>query len=116
MKPRTYTLDQAAALLNLGRNTLARRLREAGILDRRNLPRGRYRGNARLMRVETGTYHHPIIGWTHYGRTEITDAGLDHIADRLGIDIERLPADGDPLASAGKRNMNQNATSYSRSF
>ena len=87
---RTYTLDQAAALLNLGRNTLTRRLRDAGVLGRDNLPAGRYRGG-KWLRVKTGTYHHPITGWTHYGRTEITDAGLDHIARKLGIDIDHLP-------------------------
>ena len=87
----TYTLDQAAALLNLGRNTLARRLRDAGVLGRDNLPAGRYRGNTRLVLVATGVYQHPVIGWTHYGRTEFTDAGLDHIADRLGIAIDHLP-------------------------
>ncbi|SDG27519.1 regulatory protein, Fis family [Onishia taeanensis] len=88
---RSYSLDQAAGLLNIGRNTLARRLREAGVLGDDNLPMGRYRGNTRLVLVATGTYWHPICGWTHYGRTEFTDAGLDHIADRLGINIEHLP-------------------------
>lgn len=88
---RTYSLDQAAGLLNIGRNTLARRLREAGVLGADNLPAGRYRGNTRLVLVATGTYWHPICGWTHYGRTELTDAGLDHVADRLGIAIDHLP-------------------------
>ncbi|MCK0744140.1 phage antirepressor KilAC domain-containing protein [Chromohalobacter nigrandesensis] len=92
MQQRTYTLDQAAALLNLGRNTLARRLRGAGVLGTDNLPAGAYRGRATLVTVATGTYWHPICGWTHYGRTEFTDAGLDHIADRLGIEIDHLPA------------------------
>ncbi|KAA0011164.1 hypothetical protein F0A17_13640 [Billgrantia pellis] len=87
---RTYTLDQAAALLNLGRNTLTRRLRQAGMLGPDNLPAGAYRGG-RLLRVKTGTYRHPVAGWTHYGRTEVTDAGLDHIATKLGIDLARLP-------------------------
>ena len=91
MRHRTYTLDQAAPLLNLGRNTLARRLREAGVLGDDNLPVGRYRGNTRLVLVATGVYWHPICGWTHYGRTELTDAGLDHVADRLGIAIDYLP-------------------------
>ena len=86
----TYTLDQAAALLNLGRNTLTRRLRDAGVLGRDNLPAGRYRGG-KYLAVKTGVFHHPVAGWTHYGRTEITDAGLDHIADRLGIAIDHLP-------------------------
>ncbi|SFT54741.1 hypothetical protein [Halomonas saccharevitans] len=96
MRHRTYTLDQAASLLNLDRNTLARRLREAGVLGNDNLPAGPYRrnrrGNTRLVLVATGVYWHPICGWTHYGRTELTDAGLDHVADRLGITIDHLPA------------------------
>lgn len=93
--PRTYRLDHAAALLNMGRNTLARRLRAAGVLGRDNLPAGPYRnkrrGATRLMVVATGIYHHPACGWTHYGRTEFTDAGLDYIARKLGVDIETLP-------------------------
>ncbi|MGM0985396.1 MAG: hypothetical protein ACQEXI_00200 [Pseudomonadota bacterium] len=91
MHHRTYTLDQAAPLLNLGRNTLARRLRDAGVLGPDNLPAGPYRGRVSLVIVATGTYWHPICGWTHYGRTEFTDAGLDHIAQKLGIDLARLP-------------------------
>lgn len=91
MSHRTYTLDQAAALLNLGRNTLARRLRETGVLGTDNLPAGPYRGRVSLVLVATGTYWHPICGWTHYGRTEFTDAGLDHIAHKLGIALARLP-------------------------
>lgn len=94
MHHRTYTLDQAAPLLNLGRNTLARRLREAGVLGSDNLPAGPYRGRVNLVVVATGTYWHPICGWTHYGRTEFTDAGLDHIARKLGIDLARLPHAG----------------------
>ncbi|MBD3895270.1 hypothetical protein IEI94_05335 [Halomonas sp. ML-15] len=91
MPQRTYSLDQAAALLNQGRNTLARRMREAGVLGADNLPATRYRGNTRLMVVATGTYWHPICGWTHYGRTEFTDAGLDHIAAKLGLELAPLP-------------------------
>ncbi|SFT96413.1 hypothetical protein [Halomonas saccharevitans] len=87
----TYPLDQAAPLLNLGRNTLARRLRDVGVLGPDNLPAGPYRGRVALVIVATGTYWHPICGWTHYGRTEFTDAGLDHIARKLGIDLARLP-------------------------
>lgn len=93
MKYRTYTLDQAAALLNMGRNTLAQRMREAGFLGSDNLPTGPYRGKTQWLLVATGTYHHPICGWTHYGRTELTDAGLDLVARKLGVDIEHLPQD-----------------------
>lgn len=94
MHHRTYTLDQAAPLLNLGRNTLARRLRQAGILGRDNLPAGPYRGRVHLVIVATGTFWHPICGWTHYGRSEFTDAGLDHIARKLGITLAPLPHAG----------------------
>lgn len=92
--PRTYTLHQAAPLLNLGRNTLAHRLRAAGVLGKDNLPAGRYRGQTRLMQVATGTYWHPACGWTHYGCTQFTDAGLDHIARQLDIPLARLPHPG----------------------
>lgn len=91
MPYRTYTLDQAAPLLNMGRNTLASRMRDAGILGPDNLPTGTYRGKTQWLLVATGTYHHPVIGWTHYGRTELTDAGLDHVAQKLGVSIQHLP-------------------------
>lgn len=85
MKPSTYTLDQAAARLNIGRNTLARRLRdEARMLDRQNLPTPRYRGS-RYMRVRVTGYDHPVRGRCESHRVLFTDQGLRHVAHALHL-------------------------------
>lgn len=73
-----YTFDQAAALLNMGRNTLIRRLREKGMLGKDNLPAGRWRGHG-AFRVITRTYTHPVLGYRHYGKTLITKVGFAEI-------------------------------------
>lgn len=79
-----YTFDQSAALLNMGRNTLIRRLREEGMLGKDNLPAGRWRGHG-AFRVITRTYTHPVLGYRHYGRTVITPKGLDAVRRKLGM-------------------------------
>lgn len=82
-----YSLKKAAALLGMGRNTLARTLRDEGILGEDNLPAGRYLGGPYLT-VKTTTYHHPVLGYTHGGKTLITERGLDWIAKRLGVQFD----------------------------
>ena len=79
-----YTFDQAAALLNMGRNTLIRRLREEGMLGKDNLPTSRWRGRG-VFRVITKMYRHPVAGYSHYGRTVITVKGLNAVSRKLGI-------------------------------
>lgn len=78
----SYSFDAAAARLNTGRNTLMRKLREFGLLTPENLPAGRER-NGPHFRVRHGVYQHPVTGWTQYSRTEVTEQGLDYIADLL---------------------------------
>lgn len=86
MSPQIYTLDDAAARLNIGRNCLARRLREeARMLDACNLPTPRYRGS-RLMRVRVSGYDHPTRGRQEYSRVLFTPQGLRHIARALHLD------------------------------
>ena len=87
-----YTFDQAAALLNMGRNTLIRRLREEGMLGKDNLPTGRWRGRG-VFRVITRMYQHPVAGYSHYGRTVITANGLNTVSQKLGL--AQLPPNGD---------------------
>src|SRR5690625_1034714 len=78
----TYSFDAAAARLNTGRNTLMRKLRELGLLTPESLPAGRER-NGPHFRVRHGVYQHPVTGWTHYSRTEVTEQGLAYIARLL---------------------------------
>lgn len=77
-----HTFDQAAALLDTGRNTLARELRRLNMLDKHNMPAGRFRGKG-IFVVKTGTYDHPTNGKTSYTKTLITDRGLELIRYRL---------------------------------
>lgn len=82
----TYSLKEAAQLLNMGRNTLARQMKDQGILGPDNLPTGRHLGGPHLV-VKTTGYYHPILGYTHHGSTQVTEQGLDWLADRLGVAI-----------------------------
>lgn len=86
MRREIYTLDQASAALNIGRNTLARRLRDdAHMLDKNNRPTSRYRGSP-YMRVEHKSFHHPDKGRVPYTRVLFTRRGLRHIARVLDLD------------------------------
>lgn len=82
MATTAYSFDAAAARLGLGRNRLIARLRELELIDENNLPRGQERRSPNF-RVRQGMYNHPIKGWTHYARTEITQQGLRYIERRL---------------------------------
>lgn len=77
-----YTFDQAAALLDTGRNKLARELRRLKMLDQHNMPAGQYRGQG-IFVVKTGTYEHPTRGKSPYSKTLITDKGLEIIKFRF---------------------------------
>lgn len=92
-----YTFDQAAGLLNIGRNTLIRQLRDQGMLCRQNLPTGRWRGSG-VFAVQMSFYRHPTLGQRPYGRTKITTRGLDVIAYKLGARPVRMNSDGLPVA------------------
>jgi len=56
-----HTITEAAALLDIGRNTLARELRRLKMLDKHNMPAGPFRGKG-IFVVKTGTYEHPTRG------------------------------------------------------
>lgn len=77
-----HTITEAAALLDIGRNTLARELRRLKMLDKHNMPAGPFRGKG-IFVVKTGTYEHPTRGKTPYTKTLITDRGLELIRHRL---------------------------------
>lgn len=84
-----YTLQEAAALLGTGRNTLCKRLRELGMLDAQNLGTRPHTSTGRLI-VELKAYENPGLGTERpYGKTLVTERGLLYIANRLGIRIQR---------------------------
>lgn len=82
----TYTLEQAAKILNQGRNTFTRQLKDLGLLGADNLPAGKFMNRGWFV-VQPCSYHHPVVGLRHYGRTHITPNGLEYIARQLGVSI-----------------------------
>lgn len=102
----TYTFDQAAALLDLGRNTLTRRLRDLKLLDKHNMPTGPYRGRG-LFEVANGTFQNAGQESRPYTKTLITEKGMGVIRLKLtqsalssGTD-EKIP--GSPLEPVSDR-------------
>jgi hypothetical protein len=101
MSQRTYSLSETAAKLDIGRNTMTRHLRELGVLDRQNLPAGRYREDPRLV-VRKRRYTHPVTGLTEYGRTEVTEDGVRFISQILSTHWEHGAAPANPLPPTPK--------------
>lgn len=97
----THSLSEAAAKLNVGRNTMTRQLRELGVLDRNNLPAGRYRGDPRFV-VRPKRFNHPVTGPTDYGRTDVTDAGVQLISRLLRTHWENGEKPAEPLPPTPK--------------
>lgn len=77
-----YTLDQAADMLHIGRNTLTKELRNKGVFDTTNKPQGRYSG-AGLFVVAHKQFIHPTKGAQTYHRTLVTPKGLQVLEKML---------------------------------
>jgi len=87
-----YTLQEAAALLGTGRNTLCKQMREIGMLDASNVATRPHTSTGRLV-VELKAYENPGLGTERiYGKTLVTERGLLYIANRLNIRIQREAA------------------------
>ncbi|WP_422101881.1 phage antirepressor KilAC domain-containing protein [Vreelandella sp.] len=87
-----YTLQEAAALLGTGRNTLCKRLRELGMLDASNVATRPHTSTGRLV-VESKSFEHNGLGIERpYGKTLVTERGLLYIANRLNIRLQREAA------------------------
>jgi phage antirepressor YoqD-like protein len=77
----TFTLQQAARLLNVGTRSLFEQLRREHILDENNLPYGRYTA-AGYFQVRT-TYYTNGTGDHARGRTLVTVKGLQWLEQKL---------------------------------
>ncbi len=89
MKPLTpvqknLTLKQVAERLSLKRPRLIARMREAGLLDAKALPRHPERDRA-FLKTHDGHWYHPTLGLQYSQSTRITPRGLNWLADLLGI-------------------------------
>jgi len=78
MKPQaaTYPVKDVAKMLGIGTNKLFRRLREAKVLNKENIPYQSYISRG-LFSVYHGTWNHPVTGTHHYAKTQITDQGIN---------------------------------------
>lgn len=70
-----YTLDQAASLLHVGRNTMTKILRKKGVFDAVNKPQGRFSG-AGFFVLKERSWYHPEHGSQWYSKTLVTEEGL----------------------------------------
>lgn len=82
MAQRTYTVQQAADELGVGKQRLFRWLREQRVIDAANLPYSHYRDQG-LLRVRYGHWRHPQTGTHTYARPLITQRGLEWLRRRL---------------------------------
>ncbi|MNR27201.1 Phage antirepressor protein KilAC domain protein [compost metagenome] len=79
-------LQQTAARLSITRPALIRRLREADLLDKHNLPRHPTRDRLYLQ-TRDGNWYHPELGMQYTRSTRVTQAGVRWLAEKLGIDL-----------------------------
>jgi phage antirepressor YoqD-like protein len=79
------SLKYTAQRLGIGHRELMKRMREAGLLDRHNLPANPEMTKAWLVTREN-RYYHPEHGLQYPRTTRVTDAGIPWLAQRLGIE------------------------------
>ena len=90
--PREYTLAQAAKALGTGRTRLCRDLKARKILDQHCLPYLTSDVEAGRLRVKLKRHNgNPQINNGNgqiYGKTYVTEKGLQWLADLMGVEIE----------------------------
>ena len=77
----SFSINEAAKLLNTGQNKLFLLLREDKILNNSNLPYQTYIDQG-FFKVSERTFPHPICGPRHYGKTFVTDKGIEWLKHR----------------------------------
>lgn len=82
MPGRVYTVQEAAAELDIGSGRLFRWLREQRVIDAGNRPYIHFRERG-LIKVRYGTWHHPKTGDHQYARPIFTERGLAWLRERL---------------------------------
>ncbi|MCJ8168658.1 phage antirepressor KilAC domain-containing protein [Atopomonas sediminilitoris] len=86
------TLDQAAALLNVGPRKLRQRLRVLGILNHAGELTSRYREAGHLFTDCRSRWNPAINAYAHYGVVMVTERGLRWLADQLGVSVSQKDA------------------------
>lgn len=79
-----HNFADTAKILGTGRNKLCKQLREKGVLMKNNLPKQKYICKG-IFTVSHRTFDHSVIGLKHYGKTLVTEKGIDWIANELNL-------------------------------
>lgn len=91
---RNQSLQDAAKALGITRPALIKRMREAGLLDDRNLPTHPLRDRLYLEKHE-GNWHHPELGPQYSYSTRVRPAGLAWLRQKLDIPMPMPPVEQD---------------------
>lgn len=79
----TYSIDETAKLLGVGRKKLFALLRELHVLNCQNVPYQRYL-DAGYFRVYARAWHHEKAGLQHYAKTLVTARGVAWLQQIVG--------------------------------
>lgn len=91
---RDKNLQEAAKELGVTRPVLIKRMREAGLLDDKNLPAQPFRDRLHLYKHESN-WQHPDFGTQYSYSTRVRPAGIPWLRDKLGIPREMPPVEPD---------------------
>lgn len=91
---RNQTLQEAAKTLGITRPALIRRMREAGLIDDRNLPTHPMRDRLHLEKHESN-WQHPELGQQYSYSTRVRPAGIAWLRQKLGIPLPMPPVEPD---------------------
>ncbi|MCY1432213.1 hypothetical protein D9M71_482040 [compost metagenome] len=91
---RDLSLKEAAERLGLSRPALIKRMRDAGLLNEKNLPAHPLRDRL-YLRTHEGNWYHPEFGPQYSLSTRVRPAGISWLADQLGIPRPMPPAEQD---------------------
>ncbi|MEH6564619.1 MAG: phage antirepressor KilAC domain-containing protein [Halopseudomonas sp.] len=90
-------LQKAARQLGTTRPKLIAAMKEAGLLNAQNLPAHPLRDRFYLQ-VKRGSWYHETLGMQYSESTRVTQAGINWLADKLGLERPPVPEDNRGVA------------------
>tara|TARA_B100001059_G_scaffold231322_1_gene266961 strand:+ start:602 stop:886 length:285 start_codon:yes stop_codon:yes gene_type:complete len=90
-------LQKAARQLGTTRPDLIARMKKAGLLNEQNLPSHPMRDKLYLQ-IKDGSWYHPELGLQYSQSTRVTQAGINWLADKLGLERPQIPEDNRGVA------------------
>lgn len=91
----SHSLKDTATRLGLKHRDMMKRMREKGLTDQYNLPTNPELTKLYLVTRENKFYS-DNKGWRFTRTTRVTDAGINWLADKLGVERPMPPAQQDP--------------------